>query len=116
MRYRTLSPSGDYVFGAGPSEFLVNTPETVAQAVSTRMRLFTNEWFLDTEEGLPLSTKILGAGTQSQYDQAIQERILGTQGVISITEYASLLDQNRNLTVSALIETLYGPTTIQQVL
>lgn len=39
MRYRVLSPTGDYTFGQGPGEFLVNSPAAVAQAIGTRLRL-----------------------------------------------------------------------------
>lgn len=110
-----MSPTGDYVFGQGAAQFLVNTPEAVAQAVRTRLALWAGEWFLDLTEGTPYDTQILGTNTQSLYDQAIQDRILGTQGVVSIDEYYSVLDATRNLTVNATITTLYGTTTLQQV-
>jgi hypothetical protein len=35
MRYGKLDAGGDYCFGGGATDFLVNTPETVAQAVLT---------------------------------------------------------------------------------
>jgi len=73
------------------------------------------EWFLDQTAGTPYDTQILGAGTQATYDQALQEVILNTQGVVEIQEYSSLLDSDRSLTVSALINTIYGQTSIQQV-
>ena len=116
MKYRALSPTGDYVFGQGPSEFLSNSPATVAQAVRTRLLLFTGEWFLDLNEGTPYEQKILGKNTQPLYDQAFRERILGTPGVLSITDYASYLSADRHLSVQATIDTLYGSATIQQVL
>lgn len=115
MRYRTLSPTGDFVFGAGPAEFLVNTPDAVGQAVRTRLLLAEGEWYLDSTEGTPYATEILGTGTQSLYDQAIRERILGTEGVLSITSYVSYLAE-RNLTVIATIDTIYGVVQVQQVL
>lgn len=117
MRYRRLSESGDYVFGQGASEFLVNTPDAVAQAVLTRLRLATGEWFLDLNEGTPYSTEILGENTRPLYDQAIRDRILGTQGVTSIQEYNSYLDTTtRALTVACSINTLYGPVTLTESL
>lgn len=116
MRYRKLSADGDYIFGRGSSEFFVNDPEGVGQAVQTRLRLMTGEWFLDQNEGTPYSTEILGTGTQNLYDQAIQERVLGTQGVLSIEEYDSHLDESRHLTVNCTINTIYGQATVIQVL
>jgi hypothetical protein len=55
MRYRKLDANGDYTFGGGSNDFLVNTPETVAQAVMTRLNLLQGEWFLDTTAGMPWS-------------------------------------------------------------
>lgn len=110
MRYRILSVDGDYVFGAGIGEFLVNSAAAVAQAVQTRLLLSTGEWFLDVNEGTPYRTEILGTGTQQIYDQAVQDRILGTPGVRSILEYASSLDEKRNLQINCLIDTIYGGT------
>lgn len=114
MRYRALSPDGDYTFGQGNSNFLINSPDAVAQAVMTRLLLMQGEWFLDITEGTPYGTKILGTGTSPFYDQAIRERILGSQGVIGIASYSSNV-QNRKLSVEATINTIYGATTIQQV-
>lgn len=107
MRYRALSPTGDYTFGAGKQNFLVNSPETVAQSVLTRLRLWQGEWFLDKTEGTPWLQQILGKGTKSLYDLAIQTRVLETNGVTGISTYSSSL-KDRNLTVSMTIDTQFG--------
>jgi hypothetical protein len=109
MRYRMLSPSGDYVFGQGRQEFWVDSAEGVAQAVQTRLLLAQGDWFLDLIEGTPYATQILGAGTRALYDQAIRTRILGTPGVLSIIDYTSDLDDQRHLSVRCTIQTQYGP-------
>jgi hypothetical protein len=112
MRYRILSPLGDYTIGQGQAEFLVNSPECVAQAVQTRLLLLQGEWFLDTTDGTPYATQILGEGTMQLYDQAIQERISQTQGIMAITNYSSSFDSSRrSLSVSVTIDTIYGTTT-----
>lgn len=108
MKYRSLSPDQDYVFGQGAAEILSNTPEAVAQAVKTRLRLATGDWFLDLEEGTPYSTAILGFNKQTVYDAAIQTRILETNGVQSIDAYQSSLDSERALSVQCTITTIYG--------
>jgi hypothetical protein len=113
MRYRKMTDADDYMFGAG-STFLANTPETVAQAIRTRMRLLAGEWFLDTREGLNMEN-ILGYGTQATRDYEVQQRILGTQGVLRLTNYSSVMD-GRAFRVSATVDTIYGPTTIAEVL
>ena len=115
MRYRQLTETDDYSFGGGLSQILENTPEAVAQAVKTRLQLITGEWPLDLEEGTPYNTQILGTNTQPFYDLAIQERILGTQGVTRIVEYTSVVE-DRDLSVSCLIDTVYGASQLQVVL
>lgn len=117
MRYRELSPTGDYVFGQGSQEFLVNSPQCVAQAVGTRLKLLQGEWFLDVTAGTPYSTQVLGTHTQATYDIAIQNEILGTEGVLSISNYTSNVDTvTRALGISATIDTIYGQTELAQSL
>ncbi|MBN3822360.1 hypothetical protein G3O00_01850 [Burkholderia sp. Ac-20384] len=117
MKYRKQDADGDYVFGGGANDFLVNTPEAVAQAVLTRLRLLRGEWFLDTTVGMPWATDVLGKYTSGTYDSAIRQCILGTQGVTEITSYSSSVDPStRELTVAATITTIYGTTTVQATL
>ena len=110
MRYRALDANGDYQFGR-PGIFLVNSSAAVAQAVLTRLKLWTGEWFLDSTEGTPYLDQIIGYGTQGTRDIAIKQRILGTTGVNSILSYSSSVI-NRIMTVTVLIDTIYGQTTI----
>jgi len=117
MRYRTLDANGDYTFGQNSANFLVDSPEAVAQAIQTRLKLIQGEWFLDQTAGTPYNTEILGAGTQATRDLAVQAVILETQGVTEIVDYASHLDPGtRTFTVAAVVNTQYGQTTITQAL
>ena len=111
MRYRALSTSGDYQFGRS-GLFLIDTPQAVAQAILTRFRLWTGEWFLDSQEGTPYRDQILGYGTQGTRDVAIKQRILDTPGVQEIVEYQSRVDGDRKMTVSTTVMTLYGSASI----
>jgi len=86
-----------------------NTPEIVIQQVQTRLLLWIGEWFMNISEGTPWIQDILGNDTN--YDLEIQARILGTQGVVEIVSYSSEII-NRNLSVQASINTVYGPGTL----
>jgi hypothetical protein len=113
MKYRQLSSSGDYTFGMGGGNFYQDVPAAVAQAVMTRLKLFEGEWFLDTTYGTPYDSQILGAGTISTYDAAIQQVILETQGVASIATYTSGVDpRTRAAAVNCAINTQYGQAQI----
>lgn len=117
MRYRQLDAAGDYTFGHGAADFLRDTPETVAQAVLTRLKLLRGEWFVDTPDGTPWQTEILGEHTRDSYDMAIRSRILGTPGVTQIDSYSSSLDPDtRRLSVTVTITTDYGQTTLSETL
>jgi len=111
MRYRALSASGDYTFGQSAANFLVNNAAAVAQSVRTRLLLLRGEWFLDTTDGTPYATAVLGKGTKPLYDQAIKARILATDGVVAIVSYNSVVN-NRTLMITATISTIYGPITV----
>ncbi len=117
MKYRKLDSNGDMIFGHGDADYLKDTPETVAQAVVTRLRLLRGEWFLDLTEGTPYAPAVLGKHTKASYDYAVRTRVLETQGVVEILEYESIFDgETRRLTVTIRIDTVYGPAHIQEVL
>ena len=103
--------TGDWNLTGTAADYLVDTPEAVAQAVTTRLGLWQGDWFLDTSAGMPWLTQVIGYGTQKLSDQAIQEQILGTPGVRGITSYSSTLNPvTRQLTVTVSLSTDYGPT------
>jgi hypothetical protein len=114
MRVRPLSPSGDYTIG---SQWLVNSPQAVEQAIQTRLKLWLGEWFLDLSDGTPYFTQVLGERYNKNPDAAIKARILGTPGVSQLISYSSTFnsptDSNRRtLTVNATVQTIYSATPI----
>lgn len=111
MRYRQLGAEGDYQFGRS-GLFLINSPAAVAQAIKTRLKLWTGEWFLDSEEGTPYATEILGTGTSDTRDLAVRSRILDTVGVKEITDYSSSMSPTRQFVVSVTVATIYGSTSL----
>lgn len=109
MRYRRLTPSGDYSFGSGQGDFYANVPEAPAQAVLTRLRLNLGDWFLDRTDGTPWQTKVLGTNTAATRDAVIKSRILDTPGVNSILSYSSSFNGNtRTFNVYVRLDTIYG--------
>jgi len=113
LRYRKLSPTGDYTFGQGSANFWIDSPEGVAQSVQTRLKLWEDEWFLDKTVGMPYAQEILGYGTKALYDLAIQQEVLDTVGVASIADYSSSFNsQTRALVVNMSIFTIYSTTPV----
>lgn len=113
MRYRKLSPTGDYVFGHQQADFWINVPDAVAQAVETRLRMALGEWWLDTTDGTPWLQSVLQNNTQATRDPALQNRILGTTGLSGIDSYASQV-VGRAFSVQATVDTIYGAATVEE--
>lgn len=111
MRYRALSTTGDYQFGRS-GIFLIDTPAAVAQAITTRLKLWAGEWFLDTDEGTPYFEQILGYTTNGSRDIAVRQRILDTQGVVELVSYSSSVNAQRRFSVTATVRTAYSSTPI----
>lgn len=117
MRYRKLDSEGDMTFGNGQMNFLRDTPETVGQAVMTRLRLWLGEWFIDISQGTPYQEAVLGTGTSETVEPAIRRQIIETEGVTDIESFSMVRDrENRTVTINAVINTLYGETIVQGVL
>lgn len=114
MRVRALTSTGDYSYGQGSANYLVDSRAAVAQEVMTTLLVFQGEWFLDTSAGVPWLTKVVGVNTIPIYDQVIKDAITNVQGVTAIVSYTSTLNRAaRSLSVSATINTQFGTTQIQ---
>jgi len=117
MRVRMLTATGDYAWGQGSANYLVDSRAAVAQEVQTTLLLFQGEWFLDVTAGVPWFTQVAGVGTVPIYDQVIKQAIQGVQGVTDIVNYSSTLNRaTRALTVSVTINTQFGITQVQVAL
>ena len=113
MRVRALSPKGDYQFGYSATEFLVDSSAAVAQCILTRLRLMQGEWPLDSTEGTPYLTEIIGRNGQTSADLAVQEVILGTFGVVTISDFSSSIDPlTRSYSMTATVVTQYGTVVV----
>lgn len=106
MQYRILNENGDYTLGRNSMK---KDKEAVAQAIQTRLHLLYGQWWENTEDGLPLFEKILGAYGENKemIDMLITERIAETKEVKEIKSYHSTF-QNRVYTANCVVETVYG--------
>jgi len=111
MRYRALAADGDYQFGRA-GIFLIDSAASVAQAIKTRLMLWTDEWFLDNTEGTPFNPLVLGHHTQATRDLVFKQRILDTPGVKEILNYYSTINAQRQFKVTATVGTIYGAATV----
>lgn len=114
MRYRKLTADDDYTFGGSQLDFWRDVPQAVGQAVKTRLLLWLGEWFLDIDEGTPYMLGILGKHSIDTANATVRDRVINTQGMVSIENYESeVTPRDRLFTADMDINTIYGPTKVQ---
>ena len=113
MRVRKLDANGDMTFGS-MSDYWVDVPDAVAQVVSTRLRLWKGQWFLNANDGFDWQKDVLGKYTDATRDAALQLAILQSPGVQNIPSYSSSLDRNTRRwgVAGTSINTIYGSITL----
>jgi hypothetical protein len=100
-------------FGRGISNFYFDEPAAVAQAIGTRLNLWTGDWWLDLTQGTPWLQQILGKprAPGSSPDAALRTRILGTPYVTRLSNYSSVWNSTtRAWVVSGVVDTAFGQT------
>lgn len=113
MKIRKEDANGDKVFGHSDRDFWQDAPDGVALLIQNRLRMLFGEWFIDQQDGTPWNTQVLGKYTEKTRDLAIQGRVLGSEGVLSIDQYNATLDRNtRKFMVTMTVTTNYGQTTL----
>lgn len=101
------------VFGESQLAFYINNAQAVGQIIKTRLGLYQGEWFLDTSDGTPWNTQVLGNRTGSTRDPVIQARVLGTPNVANIANYNSQsLAPARTFNAAMSVNTTFGPVAI----
>lgn len=117
MRYRKLDDDRDMVFGNGQADFWRDVPDAPAQAVGTRLRLISGEWFLDVSDGVPYQVSALGTGKRATIEPMYRDAVLNTPGVTGISAWSSNFDaDSRTYSLVATIDTLYGTAALNEVL
>lgn len=108
MLVRRLDPGHDMTFGQGVANY-ARDDEATAQAVKTRLLLF-NEWFLDTDAGVPYLQKVMIKPSNLPLAEALIKRtILQTEGVAELRSFGMTFDREiRRLTIQATVANTYG--------
>lgn len=113
MRTRKLDPiTGDVIYGLGFQSYDVNTPSAVATAIETRLQMFQGEWFLNTGDGTPWNTQVLGKYTEAKRGPALRARILGTPNVKTLDSFSTSLN-GRSFAYLGTVTTIYGTSAIE---
>lgn len=109
MTVRKLDADGDLALG--PQKFLAtNSAEEAAQNITTRLKFFLGEWFLDTSDGTDWFGKVLGKGSALESrDSVIRRRILLAPAVAGMTAFNTDSDiATRKYSVNASVVSKSG--------
>lgn len=115
MRVRIQDSLGDYTFGQSLQNFYIDQPETVAQIVTTTLKLFQGEWYLNTQSGVPYFESVIGKHSKLLADFTVQSAITNVQGVVTLIDFESNIDADtRQYSVTnGTLNTIYGQTELQ---
>ena len=116
ITYRKLDANGDPLWGQGQVNF-VSDIDAVAQAIGTRLRLLSGEWWENLNAGTPLFQSMLGASGSTSNQEVItfvlKQRILGTPYVLSVSNVATKYDgTKRSFAFSCNVQTQFGTLSI----
>lgn len=110
LRVRTMDANKDMTFGLGGANFLVDSPDAVAQIIGTKLLLWRGQWYVNLGAGVPFTQRILGYRNAPLSAAIINRAILSTPGVTGIENSGFSYDSTtRTLTVQAdQIDTIFG--------
>ena len=99
MRVSGLTADGDWRFGCGKAMY-VSRSEAVRQNVVTRLRSFTDDWFLDVTAGIPWFDLLGNKQTEQRIRREVETVVLNTDGVRVINRLNITTDRrNRAMTI-----------------
>lgn len=114
MIIRALDSIGDWTFGKGKQNYLKGI-EALKLDIITRLKSWKGDCFFDLAAGVDYNN-FLDIGTQSFLERDIKRVILQTPGVIKINTFESTLNRDdRNLTISSEIVTIYGSLSLGEL-
>jgi hypothetical protein len=102
-----LNIDGDMRFGHGRDDYYIDNPAAVAQAIKTRLGLWTGEWFLNLNEGTNWTNIVGVVGAYNVRDTVVRARILQTPYVTSLYDWKSEI-WNRKYSASGKVVTAFG--------
>ncbi len=107
MIIRNSTSTGDFTFGKGLSDYLINR-DAILHNVKTRLLSWKGDCFYAVAEGVDYNN-LLDIGTKDLLDSDVKRIILQSEGVIKITIFESTLDNDeRAYSGEATITTIFG--------
>jgi len=106
MRVSGLDSNDDWVFGKGKASYKVQS-KAVLQSIRTRLKSFTDDWFLNIEDGIDWITLMGSKGNEERINREIEKTILQTEGVVAIINFNTILT-DRDLSIKIKFIDVYS--------
>ena len=85
MEVAGITSEGDFTFGRSLASYKTKS-DAIAQNVVTRLRLFTDDWYLDVDSGIPWIELLGTRGNSDRIRREVEKSVLQTDGVKSISK------------------------------
>ena len=104
----------DWTFGKGLANYVTDN-NAINQNVSTRLKSFKNDWFLDTEANIDWLNILGNKNNQGVIESEVRRVVLETEGVLTIDSFEILDIDNRNVTIAIEYTTIFDQKIKTQV-
>lgn len=103
MKVSGLDSNNDWKFGHGKADYISNS-EAIRQNVSTRLKSFKNDWFLDIDANIDWIGLLGLKNNRDEVLREIERVVLETEGVMQITtlEIGEILSRHAIITLRFL--------------
>lgn len=111
---RQIDKNGDWTFGQGLGNYIIDDDE-IGQNVTTRLKSFKNDYFLDTEQYIDWLNDL---GKKNNIDLVIENvrRVVSeTTGVLRVNDVSIIDNINRNANISINFDTINNKNVLREV-
>lgn len=106
MIVRGIDENGDWIFGKSVNDYKVDKV-ALSQNIKTRLASFLTDCFFSLSSGIDWFN-LLGSKNKLGLDLALSSTILNTEGVLKINSLLINYSEDRNITISYDIDSVYG--------
>lgn len=99
---RALDANHDWTFGQGKQNYLQER-ESISQRIKTRLLCLRNDWFMALDYGVDYFS-----ANEAVITKQMQQMIIETNGVVELLSFTYTVDDDRKLSVSAVVRDVYG--------
>lgn len=112
MSFRAVDVNGDWTFGKGVSNYLIDQAE-IETNLRTRLLSWVGDCFFAPAEGVDYNN-LLDIGTKSLLDVNIRRVALQTAGVLRLNSYESTINRSTRAFIATIgITTIFGDLTVE---